>query len=253
MLTQQTLEKLRLMHLSAMAEAFLAQSQDLSFSELSFEERFGLLVDREWTMRRDRKLARLLKEARLRLPAAPEDIDYRTPRGLDKPLLRSLVGGAWLQDARNLLLIGPTGIGKSFISCALGNAACRQGLKVRYYRMPRLLQDLEKAKGDGSFGSFLHALSRVDLLILDDWGLTPLTLAEARDLLEVIDERSMQRSTLISSQLPLENWHKALGDPTVADAILDRLVHNSYKINLKGESMRKVIAERMSKKPEELS
>ncbi len=251
MLTQETLEKLRSMRLGTMAEAFLAQCQDPNCRELSFEERFGLLIDREWTVRRDRRLARLLKEARLRLPAAPEDIDYRAPRGLDKSLLRSLMGGAWLRDGRNLLLTGPTGIGKTFIACALGNAACRQGFCVRYYRMPRLLQDLEMAKGDGSFANLLHALARVDLLILDDWGLVALTPVEARDLLEVIDERSMRRSTMVSSQLPLENWHTALGDPTVADAILDRLVHNSYKLSLKGESMRKVITENTSNKSEE--
>jgi len=248
MLTQETLEKLRKMRLSAMAEAFLAQSQDSDCRALSFEERFGLLVDREWTVRRDRRLARLLREAHLRLPAAPEDIDYRAPWGLDKAFLRSLVGGDWLRDGRNVLLTGPTGVGKTFIACALGNAACRQGFRVRYYRVPRLLQDLEMAKGDGSHANFLHHLARMDLLILDDWGLELLTATEARNLLEVIDERSMQRSTLVSSQLPLENWHAATGEPTVADAILDRLVHHSCKVNIKGESMRKVITQSASNK-----
>ncbi|MGE5509052.1 MAG: IS21-like element helper ATPase IstB [Chitinophagales bacterium] len=241
MLTQQTLEKLRQMRLSAMAEAFRVQANDPDCQQLSFEERLGLLVDREWTARRDRRLARLLKQAHLHLAAAPEEIDQRTPRGLDKPLLRSLLACDWLRDGRNLLLTGPTGVGKTFIACAIGNAACRQGFRVRYCRLPRLLGDLELAKGDGSYASFLAGLGRTDLLILDDWGLAPLTAPEARDLLELIDERSQLRSTLVASQLPLENWHAALADPTVADAILDRLVHNAYKIALKGESMRKVI------------
>jgi len=241
MLTEETLEKLRRMRLGAMADALQAQRSAPEIHELSFEERLGLLVDREWTARRDRRLARLLKEARLRLPAAPEDIDYRTPRGLERPLLRTLLGGEWLRDGRNILLTGPTGVGKTFIACALGNAACRQGFRTRYYRVPRLLGDLEMARADGSYPSFLGRLSRLDLLILDDWGLAPLTAPEARDLLEVVDDRSMTRSTLVSSQLPVENWHSTMGDPTVADAILDRLVHNAYRIALKGESMRKVI------------
>ncbi len=241
MLTQETLEKLRGMRLGATAEALKAQEGDAECQGLSFAERFGLLVDREWTARRDRKLRRLLKEARLRLPACPEDIDYRTPRGLDKPLLRGLFGGDWLRDGRNVLLTGPTGVGKTFLACALGNAACRQGFRTRYYRVPRLLGDLELARADGSYASLLGRLAALDLVILDDWGLVPLTAPEARDLLEVIDDRSMGRSTLVSSQLPVENWHATMADPTVADAVLDRLVHNAYRIALKGESMRKVI------------
>jgi DNA replication protein DnaC len=247
MLTQETLEKLRRMRLGAMADALEAQQRAPEVHELSFEERLGLLVDQEWTARRDRRPARLLKEARLRLPAAPEDIDYRTPRGLDKSLLRTLLGGDWLRDGRNILLTGPTGVGKTFITCALGNVACRQGFRTRYYRVPRLLGDLEMARADGSYPRFLGRLGRVDLLILDDWGLAPLTAPEARDLLEVIDDRSMSRSTLVSSQLPVENWHSTMGDPTVADAILDRLVHNAYRITLKGESMRKAIADPRTK------
>lgn len=244
MLNQETLEKLRRMRLGAMADALVAQEAAPESHELCFEERLGLVVDREWTARRDRRLARLLKQARLRLPAAPEDIDFRTPRGIDKPLLRSLLGGDWLRDGRNILLTGPTGVGKTFLACALGNAACRQGLTTRYYRVPRLLGDLELARADGSYASFLGRLAAVDLLILDDWGLATLTVPEARDLLEVIDDRSMTRSTLVSSQLPVENWHSTMADPTVADAVLDRLVHNAYRIALKGESMRKVIPEK---------
>ncbi len=223
MLNQETLEKLRRMRLGAMADALVAQEASPESHELSFEERLGLAVDREWTARRDRRLARLLKQAHLRLTAAPEDIDYRTPRGIDRPLLRQLLGGDWLRDGRNILLTGPTGVGKTFLACALGNAACRQGFATRYYRVPRLLGDLELAKADGSFPSLLGRLATVDLLILDDWGLATLTAPEARDLLEVIDDRSMTRSTLVSSQLPVENWHSTMADPTVADAILDRL------------------------------
>jgi DNA replication protein DnaC len=227
-----------------MADALVAQENAPESHELSFEERFGLVVDREWTARRDRRLARLLKQARLRLPASPEDIDYRTPRGIDKPLLRKLLAGDWLRDGRNVLITGPTGVGKTFLACALGHAACRQGFTTRYFRMPRLLGDLELARADGSYAVVLGRLAAADLLILDDWGLAPLTAAEARDLLEVIDDRSMTRSTLVSSQLPVENWHSTMADPTVADAILDRLVHNAYRITLKGESMRKVIPEK---------
>ncbi len=218
---------------------FVGHDQALLPPEL--EERLGLLVNREWTARRDRKLARLLKEARLRFPeAAPEDINYRAARGVDKPLLRGLFGGEWLRDGRAVLIAGATGLGTTFIACALGNVACRQGFRTRYYRMPRLLGALELARADGSYVGFLGRLASLDLLILDDWGLAPLTAPEARDLLEVVDDRCITRSTLVSSQLPVENWHATMADPTVADAILDRLVHNAYRLALKGESMRKV-------------
>lgn len=251
MLTQQTLDKLRKMRLGAMAEAVQLQMKDPDYRELAFEERFGLLVDRQWTARRDRKLARLLKEARLREPAAPEDINYRAPRELDKALVRTLLDGAWLRDGRNVLVTGPTGVGKTFIGCALGNAACRHGFRTRYYSVRHLLRELELARADGSYPRLLGQLIRYDLLILDDWGLEPLTPTEARDLLEVVDGRSPFRSTLITSQLPLENWHAAVPDPTLADAILDRLVHTSYKIFLKGESMRKVIPGSVSNEPQD--
>ena len=251
MLTHHTVEKLREMRLGAMASAVETQLADPQYHELSFEERFGLLVDREWTARRDRKLSRFLKEARLRLPGTPEDIDYRAPRGIDKSLLRSLLGGGWLQDRRNILITGPTGVGKTFIACAFGNAACRQGFRVRYYRVPRLLGDLELARADGSLPKFLSRLAQLELLILDDWGLAPLNGSEARALLEVIDDRSGTGATLVSSQLPIESWHSALADPTVADAILDRLVHNAYRLALTGESMRKVIPSSTPNQPED--
>ncbi len=241
MLTQETLEKLRRMRLGAMARALEVQLNDPQASELSFEERVGLLVDQEWTARRDRKLTRLVKEARFKFPdAVPEGINYRAARGLDKPLLRSLFGGDWLRDGRAVLITGATGLGKTYIACALGNAACRQGFRTRYYRMPRLLGALELAKADGSYANLLGRLANVDLLVLDDWGLVPLTAPEARDLLEVIDDRCTTRATLISSQLPVEHWHGTMADPTLADAILDRLVHNAYRLALEGDSMRKV-------------
>jgi len=240
MLTQQTLDKLHQMRLKGMAGAYTAQAQQPDLQSLSFDERFGLLVDQEWTHRQNRRLARLLKEAKLRLPACLEDLDYQHPRGLDRAVLRHLAGGHWIRARQNVLITGPTGIGKTFIACALANAACRQGFSALYYRVPRLLSDLAIAKGDGSYPGLLNKLSKTHLLVLDDWGIAPLSAPECRDLLEVIDDRSQTGSTVVASQLPLEHWHAAMADPSVADAILDRLVHNSHKIILKGESMRRV-------------
>lgn len=240
MLTQRTVDRLHQMRLLGMSEAFVAQLQKPDYQELSFEERFGLLVDQEWTHRQNRRLARLLRQARLRLPACLEDIDHRHPRGLDRALLRSLATGDWLRARQNVLITGPTGVGKTFIACALANAACRQGFTARYYRAPRLLAELGIARGDGSYPRLLNQLARTDLLVLDDWGLAPFTDAQGRDLLEVIDDRAQTRSTIVASQLPVEHWHGLLPDPTVADAVLDRLVHNAHKIALRGESMRKV-------------
>lgn len=243
MLTQQTIETLKRMRLTGMAEALSAQAHRPDVTELSFEERLGLLVDYEWTYRQDRRLARLLKQARLKLPACLEDIDYRHPRGLDRAVMRSLADGQWLRHHQNILITGPTGVGKTYIACALANLACRQGLGARYYRTPRLLAELAIARGDGSYPKLMNQLAKIDLLVLDDWGLAPLTSAEVRDLLEIIEDRYQSRSTIVASQVPLENWHGHMADPTVADAILDRLVHNAHKLFLKGESMRKQAAE----------
>jgi len=190
--------------------------------------------------RQNRRLARLLKEAKFRVAACMEDIDYQHPRGLDRTVMRSLATCQWVEYGQHILIVGPTGVGKTFIACALGNAACRHGYTVRYYRVPRLLTDLATARVDGSFRRILNTLSRTDVLILDDWGLAPISVAESRDLLEVIDDRTQARSTVIASQLPIETWHSVIGDATVADAILDRLVHGAHKLNLKGESMRKI-------------
>jgi len=236
---RQTLDKLHEMKLTGMAEGLSLQLEQPASQGLSFDERFGLLVDQEYTYRRNRRLTRLLREAKLRLQACPEDVDYHHPRGLDRSLMVTLVSSEWIRSRQNLLVTGPTGTGKTYIACALGNAACRQGLSTRYYRMSRLLSELVTTRGDGSYPKLLGRLARINLLILDDWGLAPLGPQEARDVLEIIDDRIGIRSTLIASQLPIADWHRTIADPTVADAILDRLLHNSHRIAMKGESMRK--------------
>ena len=239
MIHQQTIEKLRTLQLTAMAAALAAQASQPDIQSLSFEERLGLLVDQEWTHREDRRLARHLKEAKLRTPACMEDIDYPQPRGLDRAVLRSLATCEWIRNHQNALITGPTGVGKTFLACALANAACRQSFSARYYRVPRLLSELGIARGDGSYPKLLTRLASVHLLVLDDWGLAPLAAAEARDLLEVIDDRCQTRSTIVATQLPIDQWHAIIADPSLADAVLDRLVHNSHKLILRGDSMRK--------------
>lgn len=240
MLTETTTERLRSLRLRGMAEALAAQQQQPDVQSLSFEERLGLLVDLEWAYRQNRKLARLLKTARLRLAACMEDIDYQQPRGLDRGVMRSLATCQWVKERQPILVVGPTGVGKTYIACALANAACRLGFTTRYYRVPRLLTELATAKADGSYPRLLATLARTEVLVLDDWGLAPISAAESRDILEIVDDRTQKRSTIVASQLPLDHWYGSIGDPTVADAILDRLVHGSHKLILKGESMRKV-------------
>ncbi|MER3486168.1 MAG: AAA family ATPase [Chloroflexota bacterium] len=244
MLVQHTLDRLRQMGLHGMAQALETQRTQPDVHGLTFEDRLGLLVDQEWTLRQNRRLTRLLQEAKLRFPTAClEDVDYHRPRGLDRSLLRSLGTGEWIRAQQVVLISGPTGIGKSWIACALGNAACRQGFSTRYYRVPRLLTDLALAHADGSY----PRLAKTHLLVLDDWGLAPLSASDARELLEVIEDRVQVHATLITSQLPLDALHSAIADPTLADAILDRLVHHAHKLVLKGESMRKVLAGGKSK------
>ena len=239
MLTHPTLEKLHSLKLNGMAKALEEQIQMQDLKELSFEERLGLLVDREVTERRNRKLRTLLKKAKLRLNASLEDIDYRHPRGLDKSLTLSLASCQWVKEHNNILITGPTGVGKSYLACALAQKACREGYRTLYFRLTRLLQELTMARGDGRYGKMLINLAKNDLLVIDDWGLAPLDDHGRRDILEILEDRHNVRSTLVTSQIPVQNWHEIIGDPTLADAILDRLVHNAYKITLKGESMRK--------------
>ncbi len=239
MLNQATVDRLREMRLNGMAEALVEQMGQPDIGELSFEERLGLLVDHEWTSRRNHRLARLLREAKLRLPACLEDIDYVKPRGLDRSLIRHLGSCQWVQAHQAVLVTGPTGVGKTYIACALGNAACRHGHSTRYYRLARLLTELEMARADGSYPQTLRKLARIQVLILDEWGLAPLSPDQTRQLLEVIDDRVELSSTIVASQLPIAEWHGTMADPTAADAILDRLVHRAHKLVLKGESMRK--------------
>jgi len=240
MLIQQTLQTLHALRLPGMAIAFEEQQANAAVASLSFDDRFGLLVDREQTWRENRRLTRLLREAKLKSSqACVEDIRYGGGRKLDKSLIAHLSSCQWIAQHQNLVLTGATGCGKTWLACAFGNAACRQGLSVAYVRTPRLFEELRIAHGDGSFGKRLSALAKTDLLILDDWGLAPLNQAERNDLLEVIDDRVGARATLITSQLPTEHWHAYLNDPTLADAILDRVLHAAHKLALTGESLRK--------------
>jgi DNA replication protein DnaC len=239
MLTHPTLEKLHALKLTGMARALTHQLTTPDIDGLGFEERFGLLVDYEMTERENRRLSTRLKKARLRQSATLEDLDTRTPRGLDKGLLTQLSACRWLAERLNVLICGPTGVGKSYLACALAHRACREGYTAQYTRLPRLLEDLALARADGTYPKLLARLARLDLLVLDDWGLAKLNDPQSRDLLEVLEDRYERRSTLVTSQLPTKHWHEVISDPTLADAILDRLVHNAYTLNLKGESMRK--------------
>ncbi len=239
MLNHPTLDKLHELRFTGMARALAEQMALPDIEDLSFEERLGLLVDREATEREDRRLNTRLRQAKLKQNACIEDIDFKQPRGIDKSLILDLAQCQWIKKHLNLLITGPTGVGKTWIACALAQKACREGFTALYLRLPRLLQELPIAKGDGTYNRLLTRLAKVDVLILDDWGLSKLIAEQRRDLLEILEDRHDTRSTIVTSQLPLDKWHHIIGDPTLADAILDRLVHNAYKINLKGESMRK--------------
>jgi len=238
---EQTLTQLRQLKLSGMANALLNQvEQPGTYEALCFEERLQLLTDSEQLDRNRRKQQRLLKAARLKLDANPKDIDYQHPRGLKQSLVASLLQGDWIRKHQNLLITGPCGSGKTYIACALAHAACMQSYRVKYYRLSRLLLELTQSKADGSYSKALQALSKLDVLILDDWGLEPLKAAQRNDLMEIMDDRHGSSSTLMISQLPTDQWYQSIGDNTLADAILDRLMHNAHRIKLKGESMRKL-------------
>lgn len=239
MLIHPTLDQLRTLRLTGMLKALEEQMQMPDIDSLSFEQRLGLMADREITERQNRHLKTRLRKASLRQSASVEDIDYLHPRGLDKALVAKLQSCDWIKEHHNLIITGPTGTGKTFLACALAHKACREGLSALYVRIPRLLQDLFISKGDGRYGKLLKSISKTDLLLLDDWGMSKITSEQSRDLLEIIDDRHALRSTLITSQFPVDHWHELIEDPTLADAILDRIIHNAYKINLKGDSMRK--------------
>jgi len=240
MLTQQTLDKLYDMKLPAMAEAFSQQLEQPDLAELSFEDRFAMLVDRQWTFKEDRRMTRLLRIAKLKDSACIENIDFRTPRALDKSLVVRLSGSDWIKKAQNLIILGSTGVGKTYLACALANSACRNGYSAMYKRAPRLYQEIAVARADGSYPKLMNKLSKIKLLIIDDFCIAPMNDGDRRDLLEVLEDRQSISSTIIATQVPVKNWIELIGDPTLADAILDRLVHNAHKINLKGESMRKI-------------
>lgn len=236
----QNLTRLRSLRLSGMADALnLQNEQPGTYEGLSFEERLALLIDQEDTDRNNKRLVRLLKAARFKLAATLEGIDYEQPRGITRSQMASLIPGEWLRKHQNLLITGPCGTGKSWLSCAFGHSACLHGYSVRYYRTSRLLEAMTIAHGDGTYSKLLQQLAKVDLLILDDWGLEPLTQTQRNDLLEIMDDRHNQSSTIVTSQLPVSKWHDSIGDATLADAILDRLIHNTHRLELKGKSMRK--------------
>ena len=242
MLTHPTVDKLHQLRCTAMATALAEQLRSPQVEALSFEERLALIVDRELTERHSRQLTNRLRRAKLRHAACVEDIDFRQPRGLDRDLVLSLADGRWIRDHLNLLVTGPAGVGKTWIACALTHSACRLGYSASYRRLPRLLTELAIARADGRYAKLLASLAKTAVLVIDDWGVSKLSAENRRDLLEIIEDRHGLRSTIVTSQLPVESWHAVIGDPTLGDAILDRLVHNAYQLNLKGESMRKTRA-----------
>ncbi len=239
MLLHPTLEKLTTMRFTGMAAALDEQMQMDGLDDMAFEERLGLLLDREQAVRETRRMKTRLRKAKLRQQGSVEDIDFRHPRGLDKSLVVRLADCQWIRKHNNLIITGPTGVGKSYLACAFAEKACREGFSALYLRTTKLFEDLSLAKGDGRYLKLLSSYAKTDLLVLDDYGLLELNQEQRHDLLEIFEDRHGLKSTLVTSQLPVEHWHEQIGDPTLADAILDRLVHSAHKIKLKGESMRK--------------
>jgi DNA replication protein DnaC len=240
MLQQPMIEKLLAMRLHGMAEALKAQQQDAAAGELTFLERFGLLIDQQWNWRQNQALARRLKGAKLRANACVEDIDYRASRGLDKGVIRALTqDSVCVRILENIFVLGPTGVGKSFVASALAQKACRDGYSAFYIRATALFRELTLARADGSLRTLLSRFGRIDVLVIDDWAMAPLSETERRDFWEICEDRYQTRSTILTSQLPVAKWHEQIGDPTVADGILDRLVHNAHRIEMRGDSMRK--------------
>lgn len=240
MLLHPTLDKLKSLKLDGMLAALTDQEALAGTDALSFEERLGLLVDRELTTRQNRKLKLRLGKAKLRQDAAMEDLDLRPGRNIDRSQILALSSCDWIRRRENCIVTGPAGVGKSYLGCALANKACREGFDALYFRVPRLFTELAQAKADGSYMRRLTAIARCELLVLDDWGIAPFNDEQRRDMLEILDDRYGRRSTLVAAQVPIDKWHEVIADPTLADAILDRIVHNAYKIQMTGESMRKL-------------
>jgi DNA replication protein DnaC len=239
MLNEPTLEKLRELRLNALAETWSEQRKDPKMTGLDFDERFGLLVDAEWLDRQNKRLARNLREAKLRLSdACIEGIDYPSRRKLDKAVIRGLASCTWIHEHHNVVITGPTGVGKTYIACALAQQACRKGYRVLYRRVPRIFDEILLARADGTYPRWLAKVARFDVVVLDDWGLVPLAESERRDLLEIMEDRYGNRSTILTSQMPVAQWHDQVGDPTIADAFCDRLLHNAHRIELHGPSRR---------------
>ncbi len=242
MTTTMTLSRLRDLRLGGMAQALERQQEQVgTYDGLAFTERLGLLVEQECLEREHRKQERLIRQARFKLRASVQDIDYQHSRNIKQAQIARLAQGEWIDRAQNLLITGPCGSGKTYLACALGNNACLQGYSVRYYRLSRLLLEMTQAKADGSYQKLLVRLAKIQVIVIDDWGLEKLTTAHRNDLLEIMDDRHGSTSTVMISQLPTDEWYAAIGDNTLADAILDRLMHNAHRLSLKGESMRKIL------------